>query len=61
LQVPIAAVIDDKPALEDQPTMRFCCLWVCPCVASGADDRYGQTRCRQDPGTAGMWPHVRVC
>jgi hypothetical protein len=43
LQAPVAAVINHKPALKDQPASRFCCLWACPCVAGPAWDRDRQT------------------
>jgi hypothetical protein len=47
LQAPIAAAIDPKSALDDQPTRRFCWMWVCPCVTGPASDDDRQTRSHQ--------------
>jgi hypothetical protein len=47
VQAPVATAIDHKPALKDQPTRRFCCLWVYPCVAGPAWDHDGQIHADQ--------------
>jgi hypothetical protein len=39
---PIAAAIDPKSTRKEPPARRFCCLWVCPCVAGPAWDREGK-------------------
>ncbi len=42
VQASIAAAVDPKAARKKQPTRRFCCLWVCPCVTGPAWDYDGQ-------------------